>query len=431
MKLKKNILIVDDSALMRRVICDIINSDERFQAKDLCKDGVEAFEKLSKTQYDAVLLDVNMPRMDGLELLDKINENRIHATVIMVSTLTADGTEETLSAMEKGAVDFVLKPENIIEARGKTFRDQIMNILVAVTKADVQSSGTAQITASSTAEKSRASAWPSRTPVMHPAKEQPFSVERSSGAGRFSRRSEPSVNRDRFRRSDRTDRKEEFRGTANIVSRVQKEEKTEETMNDKTPSAGSDTLIALACSTGGPKALHEVIPHIPKNINAPMVLVQHMPVGFTKLLAERLNIQSQVKVKEAEEGDILEKGTIYIAPGGKHLEVVSMSGGQHKAHLSSAPAIDGLRPCANVMYQSLESSKYKKIVCVVLTGMGSDGTKGITGLAKKKNIYVISQNEATCVVYGMPKAIAESGLVNEVVPLQDVAKTISKNTGVR
>ena len=195
--------------------------------------------------------------------------------------------------------------------------------------------------------------------------------------------------------------------------------------------ASSDILIALACSTGGPKALHEVIPHLPKNLNAPMVLVQHMPVGFTKLLAERLDIQSQVKVKEAEEGDILEKGKVYIAPGGKHLEIIAAPGGQHKVHLSSAPAIDGLRPCANVMYHSLENSKYKKIVCVVLTGMGSDGTKGIVGLQKKRPLHVISQNEATCVVYGMPKAIAESGLVDEVVPLQDVAKTITKNTGVR
>ena len=189
--------------------------------------------------------------------------------------------------------------------------------------------------------------------------------------------------------------------------------------------------MALACSTGGPKSLQSVIPYLEKNMDAPMVLVQHMPVGFTRSMAERLNELSRVKVKEAEENDILQKGCVYVAPGGFHLEVVAAPGGMHKIHLSDAPAIGGLRPCANVMYKSLKKSAYDQIVCVVLTGMGADGTEGIRELNRVKPIYVIAQDEPTCVVYGMPKAIAETGLVDEVVPLTNVSKSIINQVGVK
>ena len=198
------------------------------------------------------------------------------------------------------------------------------------------------------------------------------------------------------------------------------------------PVRGGNKLVALACSTGGPKALQSVIPYLPKNLNAPMVLVQHMPAGFTKSMADRLNEVSDIHVKEAEDGDVLQKGTIYIAPGGKHMEVKKSPDGSHKIRLNDElPPIGGLKPCADITYDSLRTCGYDQIVCVVLTGMGADGTKGIKSLAKSKPVYVISQNAETCVVYGMPKSIAETGLVNEVVPLTQVAQTITKNVGVQ
>lgn len=176
--------------------------------------------------------------------------------------------------------------------------------------------------------------------------------------------------------------------------------------------------------------MQQVIPMLPKTLDAAVVLVQHMPAGFTASLAQRLDEISDVKVKEAEEGDIISKGTVYIAPGGKHIRVVK-DGYSHKIRLSTEPAIEGLRPCANVMYESLEGCDYDEITCVVLTGMGSDGTNGIKGLAAhQKKIHVIAQDENTCVVYGMPKAIAQTGLVNEIVPLNQVAEEITKNVGV-
>ena len=358
--MKKNILIVDDSALMRRVLCDIINTDSTFQATDVCKDGLEAYEKLKTTHYDAVLLDVNMPRMDGLELLEKLQKDNIKANVIMVSTATVKEAKVTMLAFELGAVDFVTKPTNIIEAKGEAFKESLLSVLSAVLKTQ------------------------SIARTMKPQAEPVQVISHDK----------PSI----------------------PVKSV--------------PSNGN-RLIALACSTGGPKALQSIIPYLPKNLNAPMVLVQHMPEGFTKSMADRLNELSKISVKEAEEGDILQKGWVYVAPGGKHMEVVKTADGRHKIAFNDMPAIGGLKPCANITYQSLTKSGYDEIVCVVLTGMGADGTKGILALEKEKPIHVIAQNAQTCVVYGMPKAIYEAGVVDEVVPLTEVASTITKRVGVQ
>ena len=351
--MKKNILVVDDSALVRRIICDIINSDENFQATDFCRDGLEAYERLKVKSYDGVVLDVNMPRMDGLQLLERLQKEGIKAKVVMVSTLTTKDAEVTILAMERGAIDFVTKPSNVIEAKGEVFKKQLLSVLTAVYDTQV---------------------YKRNTPV-----------------------SPKLVTAVKHIKPVRTDKK----------------------------------LVALACSTGGPKALQSVIPYLPKNLDAPMVLVQHMPPGFTKSMADRLNELSEISVKEAQEGDILEKGHVYVAPGGKHMEVVKMRDGSHRIALNDMPPIGGLRPCANIMFDSLTKTDYDEIICIVLTGMGSDGTNGILSLNRKKPIHVIAQDAQTCVVYGMPRAIAEAGMVDEMVPLEQVAKTITKNVGVK
>ena len=374
--MKKNILVVDDSALMRRVICDIINSDSNFQAKDTCRDGLEAYERLKTTTYDGVVLDVNMPRMDGLQLLEKLQEDNIKANVIMVSTLTTKDAEVTILALERGAIDFVTKPTAIAEAKGEDFKKKVLEVLNAVLN--------------------------SRQFVRTPARTSTFA------------------------RPVRTGRTAEATGSG--TSEVAKPTATANFKRLK--ATGKNKLVALACSTGGPKALQSVIPYLPKNLDAPMVLVQHMPAGFTKSMADRLNEVSPIAVKEAVDGDKLEKGQVYVAPGGKHMEVVKCADGSHKISLNNMPAIGGLRPCANITYDSLSKSGFDEIVCVVLTGMGADGTNGILSLGHHKPIHVISQNAETCIVYGMPKAIEESGVVDDVVPLEKVAETIVKNVGV-
>ena len=355
--MKKNILVVDDSALMRRVICDIINSDDTFQATDVCRDGLEAYEKLKTRSYDGVVLDVNMPRMDGLELLDKLQKERIKSNIVMVSTTTTKDADVTILAMERGALDFVTKPSNVIEAKGEVFKNELLNILNAVLKT-----------------------------------ERTRSLERKAPV-------KPVV-----------------------------------TLARSNPSAGKrfkNKIVALACSTGGPKALQSVIPYLPANLDAPMVLVQHMPAGFTNSMANRLDEISKIHVKEAQEGEILKKGIVYIAPGGKHMEVKKCPDGSHKIAFNDMPPIGGLKPCANITYDSLRTCGFDQVVCVVLTGMGADGTNGILELSKSKPIYTIAQDANTCVVYGMPKSIVETGLVNEVLPLTEIANSITKNVGVK
>jgi two-component system chemotaxis response regulator CheB len=358
--MKKNILVVDDSALMRRVICDIINSDGAFQVTDICRDGLEAYEKLKTTKYDGVILDVNMPKMDGIQLLEKLQREKIKATVIMASTITVKDADVTIRAMELGAIDFVTKPTNIVEAKGEMFKKTLLETLSAVLKTEQYNNQTLRGAGSA---------------ASPPLQSQPL-------------------------------------------------------QRKKTVGRSGNAIVALACSTGGPKALQSVIPKLPRNMNAPMVLVQHMPAGFTKSMAERLDEVSQIKVKEAEDGEILQKGTVYIAPGGKHMEVVKCVAG-HKISLNEMPPIGGLRPCANITYDSLRKSGYDQVVCVVLTGMGADGTNGIKSLAMSKSVHVIGQSAETCVVYGMPKAIADAGMVDEVVPLEEIAQTIIKNVGVQ
>lgn len=355
--MKKNILVVDDSALMRRVICDIINSDDTFQATDVCRDGLEAYEKLKTRSYDGVVLDVNMPRMDGLELLDKLQKEHIKSNIVMVSTTTTKDADVTILAMERGALDFVTKPLNVIEAKGEVFKNELLNILNAVLKT-----------------------------------ERTRSLERKAPV-------KPAV-----------------------------------TLARSNPSAGKrfkNKIVALACSTGGPKALQSVIPYLPANLDAPMVLVQHMPAGFTNSMANRLDEISKIHVKEAQEGEILKKGIVYIAPGGKHMEVKKCPDGSHKIAFNDMPPIGGLKPCANITYDSLRTCGFDQVVCVVLTGMGADGTNGILELSKSKPIYTIAQDANTCVVYGMPKSIVETGLVNEVLPLTEIANSITKNVGVK
>ena len=386
----KKILIIDDSALMRRVISDIIKTNKQYEVADFATDGLDGFDKIVSHPklYDAIILDINMPKMNGLELLEMLQKNRIQETVIVVSTVAKEGAKETIKALEHGAFDFVTKPENFIEAKGENFKQRILDMLevatASSTKASVISSMpiTQSINTKATTMRTFVTAKNERsTEVSGRTKVQPAMTVRMSDHNLYKK---DKVNR----------------------------------------------IVALACSTGGPKSLQQVIPYLPADMDAGMVVVQHMPAGFTKSLAMRLNEISKVKVKEAEDGDIVEKGTVYIAPGGRHMRL-TRAGSTAKVVLSDEPPVDALRPCANVMYESLKDSPYDEIVCVVLTGMGADGTKGIKLLKEKKKLHVISQDEASSIVYGMPRSVAEAGLTDEVKPLEEIADAITRNTGVR
>lgn len=361
--MKKNILIIDDSALMRRVLSDIINADNRFQVTETAANGLDGLNILQAraNAFDAVILDINMPKMNGIELLEKLRDQSIKANVIIVSTIAKKEAKETIRALELGAFDFVTKPESYLEVKSNQFSDNILRSLEAATNIEVKN------------------AFQNKAEKLEPVKQLQEIVKRK---------------------------------------------------NVSLPTQNAKKLVALACSTGGPKALHTVIPSLPKNLDAAVLIVQHMPIGFTKSLADRLNELSQITVKEAEDGDILTKGTVYIAKGGHQMRLKKQPDGQYFISITKEPARRGLLPCADIMYESLIDSDFDQITCVVLTGMGGDGTAGISQLMKKQNLYVIAQNEETSIVYGMPKVIKDAGLVDEVVALNEVSDAIIKNVGV-
>lgn len=359
---KKKILVVDDSALMRRVMCDIINSDERFQVVEQAFDGEAAYKLLKENQYDGVVLDVNMPKINGIQLMRMLQKDKIRTRIMMASTDTREGASVTMEALDLGAIDFIEKPANILYLKGDEFKGRFLDKLQAVV----------------TSRQTNIS-----TGAVIPRQKQEESTQK-------------------------------------LVSIVRKSQ----------PSVGGQKIVAIACSTGGPKALQSVVPRLPAELAAPVLIVQHMPKGFTQSLAERLNGMSKISVKEAAEGDVLENGKVYIAMGGMHMQVVT-KGGKSVITYTDEPPREGVKPCANYMYESLRNSSYSQIVCVVMTGMGADGTKGIVNLEAAKKIHVIAQDEATSTVYGMPKSIAATGLVNQVVALDDVAQEIIMNVGVK
>ena len=365
----KKILIIDDSALMRRVLSDIITSDTRYCVEDTAANGLEGFDLITcGKEYDAVILDINMPKMNGIEFLEALEKHKIKTKVIVVSTLAKEGAKETIRCLELGAFDFVTKPESFYEVKSERFKAKIMKCLCTALKLDY------------------------------------VGMNEEIGSTRMDLAA--------------------AREKAEKLPRVTKR-------SLKSSSSNKNKVIALACSTGGPKALQSVIPLLPKNMDCSLIIVQHMPAGFTKSLAVRLNELSQITVKEAEEGDVLTNGVAYIAKGGAHLKVVTGKDGVNRLHLSDEPPRTGLRPCADILYESLVESDYDDITCVVLTGMGADGTRGIKTLKQKKEVYVIAQDEQTSTVYGMPKMVAVSGLVDEIQPLGLVADAMIKNVGVK
>ena len=188
-------------------------------------------------------------------------------------------------------------------------------------------------------------------------------------------------------------------------------------------------IVAIAISTGGPKTMQSMLPLLPENLDAPVVIVQHMPKGFTQAMAARMNDISKVKVTEAKEGDILQKGCVYFSQGGAHLKLVSTVVGTMVKY-SDEPNREGVKPCANYMYESLADCDYDEVVCVVMTGMGQDGTEGIGNLKKKKKTFCISQERTSCVVYGMPKAVFNAGYSDVEGDIEEIARQIINRVGV-
>lgn len=337
------VLVVDDSAFMRKIVTDILQSDPAILVVGTARNGEDAALKNLKLKPDVITMDVEMPVLDGLGALKRIMKER-PTPVVMVSSQTKIGGHTTMLAMEHGAVDFVSKTSGSISLDLFTIAELLKEKIKLAAGATVV------------------------IPDEMPKRELPTVL------------------------------------MPPIASQIRK-------------------LVAIGVSTGGPKALKEVLMNIPATLPAPIVIVQHMPQGFTKSLSDRLNTLCDIHVKEASDGDILEKGTTYIAPGGKHMQVLEQSG-QWICRLTTAPVVNGHRPSVDVLFHSIAKLKEAAVVAVVMTGMGSDGSEGLKQLKENPYCRSLAQSEETSVVFGMPKMAIRTTKVDEVVHLQDLAKRI-------
>ncbi|SHI85109.1 chemotaxis-specific protein-glutamate methyltransferase CheB [Pseudobutyrivibrio xylanivorans] len=416
------ILVVDDSALMRRVICDIINADSDFRVVDVSADGEDAYNKIKNNPYDLVVLDMVLPKLQGVDLLAKLSNEKIPFNVVLVSSILKEDTESTIRALEYGALDFVVKPIRSGSDTRDVFGRQLITALHNATKQSNFRQISARRTpsdATKTIEESRRSTFER----MENVKRSLQAAKTGGGSAQTTSSSSSSPSQTPVERKPVTQA-----STQTASSTPPVVEKKSSSPPPKPVGTGVRTkkIIALACSTGGPQALHTFIPMLPATLSVPLVLVQHMPEGFTASLAARLDQISAVNVKEAENGEYFKPGWVYITPGGKHMEICEDGSRAAYCHLDDSPPVNSLKPCADVMYRSLIKSSFDEIICVVLTGMGADGSEGIKYLNQYKKTYVISQEASTCVVYGMPKAVEQGGLSNEVVPLKSVANSIVK-----
>ena len=343
---KIRVLVVDDSALMRQFISDILKSDPRIEVAGTARDGKDALDQIKMLKPDIVTMDVEMPNMDGLKALEEIMRTK-PLPVIMVSSATQEGAEVTMKALAAGCVDFIGKPSGTISLNIKSIGQELIDKVIAASTAHV-----------------RTLASPARTLPQAPD---------------FRRMSPPA-------------------------------------------NSGRRDIVAIASSTGGPMALTDIIPKLPKNFPVPIVITQHMPKEFTPSFAKRLNDSSQVEVVEGFDGLTLKPGRVVIAPGGSHL-IVKRRGGVAVCGLSDAPPVLSVKPAANIMFLSVADEYGGNVLCVILTGMGRDGTDGAVAL-KRKGAYVLAESQKTCVVYGMPKSAVDAGIVDEVLPLNEIPEAM-------
>ncbi|SNR89416.1 two-component system, chemotaxis family, response regulator CheB [Anaerovirgula multivorans] len=352
------VVVVDDSPFMRKILSDILNSDEHLQVIGDAKNGKEAIEVIKTLKPDVITLDVEMPIMNGIDALKIIMEiNPI--PVVMLSGLTYKGAESTMIALELGAIDFIQKPSSIFMVNADHLKKEIVEKVKNAHKAKV------------------------------------FYDHSITNKVDTTRRS--------------IERQRNTRGNTSIKN-----------------------IVAIGISTGGPRALQHIIPLIPKDFPGSFLIVQHMPPGFTRSLADRLNSISSVTVKEAEDAELLYPGCVYIAPGSHHLEVKTNDVNKLYIHLSEKQLVSGHRPSADVLFRSLANLKEnrKNLIGVIMTGMGSDGTKGLIDLKQKTSAYIIAQKEESCVVYGMPKSAVKAGIVDEIVSLEKIMNVIVNRVGV-
>jgi two-component system chemotaxis response regulator CheB len=369
-----SVLVVDDSVVIRRLITDALGEDREIRVVGTAPNGKVALAKIEQLRPDLVTLDIEMPIMNGLETLRAIRAKYARLPVIMFSTLTASGATATLDALAAGASDYVTKPANVgsIAESIRSVREQIIPRIHALC-------GRPGITP-------RPGRPPAGTPLPHGRIATPPPLARPTAPP-------PHPAGVATRPPPRTDRVE---------------------------------VVAIGCSTGGPDALSRVVRSLPGTMPVPVVVVQHMPPVFTKMFADRLDRTASLSVVEAESDMTVKAGTVYIAPGDFHLEVMRR-GTDVITKLNSGPPENFCRPAVDVLFRSVARTYGGATLALILTGMGQDGKRGCEQL-RSAGAEIVAQDEATSVVWGMPGAVTTAGLTHAVLPLDDIAQHLITRT---
>lgn len=346
---KIRVMVVDDSALMRKMIPQILAVDKDIEVVGTAMDGLFALKKIPDLKPDIITLDVDMPRMDGLTALSHIVKE-YDIPVLLISSLTQKGAAATLSGLELGAVDFIAKPKEAISVHIMDIADEMLKKIRAIVRTSTKKLRHLR-------------------PVSRPEPKRPVSIYKTA-----------------------------------------------------------DKVVAIGVSTGGPNALSYILPKIPHDFSAGIVIVQHMPEGFTELFATRLNQICRIEVREAKDGDMILPGRALIAPGNSHLKIKKMPLGG-VAVLSKSPPVSGHRPSADVLFDSVAAEYGRDSTGIIMTGMGSDGAEGI-GRIKAAGGATIAQDEESSVVFGMPKIAIERGYIDKIAPLEEIPRLITEAFGL-
>ena len=378
------VLIVDDSAFMRRAISSLLEAENDIKVIGQAKDGEDAVKQVKDLKPDVVTMDIEMPKMDGLTALKIIMEEN-PLPVIMLSSLTEEGAKATLDALDYGAVDYIPKNLSNVSLNILKVKDDLISKIRAVTANKV-------------------------IYMVKPSFENHDNILLKS-----------DNNRTKYDNDIGLTAKTLHSGGSNNNGN------NNSNINPNIGLYSKKEIVAIGSSTGGPKALQEVIPLLPADFPFPLLLVQHMPKAFTGPFAQRLSGISHIKVLEAEGGEIIKPGTAYLAPGDKHMSIKRDGKDGVRIFISEEPKDLINRPSVTVMMKSVAEEYHEKSIAVMLTGMGSDGLDGMSAI-KKYGGSTIAQDEATCVVYGMPKAVVDAGVVDKVLPIYKIAEEIIRES---
>ncbi len=368
------VLVVDDSSFFRRRVSEIINSEPRLEVMDVATNGKEAVEKALTLKPDVITMDIEMPVMDGITAVREIMA-KSPIPILMFSSLTHEGAKATLDALEAGALDFLPKKfEDIARNRDEAVATLQQRVIQIASKRGIMRRpiSTPRTTVSQPTTGLRTS-----SPLSRTARPAPVS---SAPTARFK------------------------------------------------PTGKKYQLTAIGTSTGGPVALQKILTKLPANYPHPIVLIQHMPATFTAAFASRLNSLCKIEVKEAQDGDILRPGVAYLAPGGKQMMLDGRPGSAKLRVIDGGERMN-YKPCVDVTFGSAAKIYADKVLSMVLTGMGADGREGARML-KSAGATIWAQDEESCVVYGMPQAVAKAGISTEDLPLDRIAERILVEVGL-